>query len=313
MGLNVNLPDDVGQGNYLNQGASDTASETTNHQAPDATVSKAETSTETTRGTSLKELLDLDKLDRFRFEGKEWTPKEAREALMRREDYTRKTQEVAEARKYATNFPHDLKALKINPSLISQFEKIYPPEYVEEAKEILKLLNARTEREEQPEHTAPVSEQSAVPKEFEAYLKKALAPLQEELGGYKSALTSFQEREYQAQVAEKAAWLDKTYNALSKKYPNADEELVTARAEYIRSQGNEITEQVLDRIFRDVDGKFSEKYKSTYQNKVKDQLEANAKGKDIGAGGGIPGSPAVRPKNMKEAKEAALAHFEGRR
>jgi hypothetical protein len=71
------------------------------------------------------------------------TPKDLKNSYLMREDYTRKTQEVAEARKYVDNFKYDLQSLVKQPSLMGQFEKVYPKEFVQLAKEILSISKPR--------------------------------------------------------------------------------------------------------------------------------------------------------------------------
>ena len=74
-------------------------------------------------------VLDLDSVDKFKFNGREWTPKDLKSAYMMQSDYTRKMQEIAQDRKYADNLSTDVSAVLANPELAEQFKKIYPPKY----------------------------------------------------------------------------------------------------------------------------------------------------------------------------------------
>jgi hypothetical protein len=75
------------------------------------------------------ELVDLDTMDKFKFGGREWTPKELEAAYMRQQDYSRKTQEIAQERKYYDNLPYDLDMVKNNPALVNQFKQVYPAKF----------------------------------------------------------------------------------------------------------------------------------------------------------------------------------------
>ena len=46
-----------------------------------------------------------------------------------REDYTRKTQEIAQERRYFANLDADLEKVRNNPSLAEEFKRIYPEQY----------------------------------------------------------------------------------------------------------------------------------------------------------------------------------------
>ena len=89
--------------------------------------------------TEQSEITELEKLERFKFKGEEWTPKKAEQAFMRQQDYTKKAQELAEQRKeyeselkhreYRSNLKADINHVLKNPSLADEFKKIYPEEY----------------------------------------------------------------------------------------------------------------------------------------------------------------------------------------
>ncbi len=297
----VELPD--------NFGSSTAESSPVTESAPQGNESfqRNDNNTETT-GKPVDGVLDLDKLDRFRFQGKEWTAKDLRSAYMMKQDYTRKTQEVSETRKYADNFDADLSSILENPQLLDEMRKVYPASYVAVAEKVLARAQAQGSS---PSSNSQGTTTQTNP-EFEKFRKEFEDFKSKEFSGLKNTISGYEREKHQAEIAKAEAWLDKTYANLGKKYPNAMEEVVTARAAYLREQGNNITEQVIERLFKDVDKMMSEKFNSRAQKRVSGQLDANLRGKDTGAGGGIPGSPAVKPANMKEAKEAALKYFEGR-
>lgn len=283
----------VDQGAIVNSmGTTEPASET----APslESNTESLETSKASTPETTKEEILDLDKLERFRFDGKEWNPKDLKNSYLMREDYTRKTQEVAEARKYADNFKYDVQALVKQPSLMDKFASIYPKEYVQAAKEILSLAKSQ--------QVAPSpNNQTPAPQIDPNFVKEI-----DEIKGW----IQEQNQQRQQQLQEQAStWLDNQYEALGKKYPNAAkvEEIVTARADYLMNQGHKVDEKVLDKLFSDLEKEVTDRFLVPQQNKVKEQLKTGLRGKDVGKGG-VPASEGPRQyKSFKEATAAALS------
>src|SRR3954464_16064772 len=75
------------------------------------------------------EMVDLESLEKFRYAGREMTPKELQQAVMLQSDYTRKTQQLAEERKYYDNLSADLSAVAQNPQLAAKFKEVYPEKF----------------------------------------------------------------------------------------------------------------------------------------------------------------------------------------
>jgi hypothetical protein len=89
-------------------------------------------------------MLELEKVEKFKFDGKEYTLKELRTLLAKEKeqqrDYTAKMQKLAEERKswetqrketqrFDDNLYADLQAVKDNPQLAQEFLKVYPQSY----------------------------------------------------------------------------------------------------------------------------------------------------------------------------------------
>lgn len=228
----------------------------------------------------IPEPTDLDKLERFRFEGREWNRKDFKNAYLMREDYTRKTQELSEARKYSDNFHHDLKTVIANRDRFEEFKKLYPKEYVDRAEEILRQMAPNTPG------VAP---------------KQEVDPLRKELDGIKSQLEGWKKEKEETEITQINAWLDNQYQILSKKYPLANTEVITARAEVAASKGNKIDASALEKLFKRNDEEIKAKWEEHYKGKVNKQINAGKEAKDIGSGGGIVGGA---PKNFKTIREA---------
>lgn len=257
-------------------------------------VSK-DTTTEATQ-EKIQELLDLDKVERFRFAGKEWTPKELSNSYMMRSDYTKKTQEVAEARKYAENFEADLKSVMDDPNLFDKFKGLYPKFYVELASKMLERASSNPTQ----------NDESKTSTQFPPELEKRI-------NGVESFISRLQEDKQAAELNKAETWLDNTFSKMTKKYPNADDLHVTVAAEQAHLRGDAVDEKLLERLFKDSHEKLSTKFETYHKSKVTEQTKANEKSKDVGAGGGIVGQAPVKHGSIKSAKSAWLDEISSNR
>ena len=281
MPFGVNLPDNLG-------------SEPAPSAEPTSTepVSSPEASkTEAPPGSAPPSLTDLDKLERFRFAGREWTPKELKSAHLMHSDYTKKTQELAETRKYADNFAADLQTVLSDRARLEEFRRIYPKEFVAVAERILAGQPGQPNASPaQPTSTDPL-------KDHPEFLR-----MRGELNEWK------QEKE-KAEIAANQSWLDNQFATLSKRYPFADHEVVTARAEVAMRNGTQLKpddagQSVLEKLFKQNDAEVKARWEKHYKEKVNQQLEAGKRGRDVGSGGG---TPTGAPKGFKTIKEATAA------
>lgn len=248
------------------------------------------------------DILDLDKHERVRFKGKEWSTKDLVDSQFRHEDYTRKVQAAAEARKYADNFEADLDAVVQNPSLFRELKRIYPPSYVKVAERVLRSLQNDSGERQAPEASTPYSQRDIDPE-----IRNQI----EELVQWKTAVDS---KITEAQVARSEATLDSWYNELGSKYPDADQEIVTAKAQWQaelkEGRGEAFTKQDLEKVFKAEQERLEKRYAEKYRSQIEAQKAAAKKAQDVGAGGGVPTAPSKKPKTFKEANaliEADLA------
>lgn len=223
------------------------------------------------------QIFDLDSAEKVKFEGREWTRDELKSAYMMQSDYTKKTTALAEERKYYDNLWHDVEKVKANPSLIDQFKSVYPQSF----HKALEYLDLKTAAQPQAQPQQPQNVNQDLMKRFEAIEN------------------DFKENKVKAINAE----LDAKFDSLSKKYTLADEEAVLARAQSMLDKGTKLTDQVWDQLWKSVHDRNQQIADKYYQSKVKQQSEANAKGKDIASGGGIPGNAPVKARSIKEATE----------
>lgn len=244
-------------------------------------------------------IVDLDAVEKFKFAGREWTPKDFQGAYMMQSDYTKKTQALAEERKYYDNLGADLAAVKTNPSLAAKFKAIYPEKFHS-------FLG----------YVAPTTPTSQTQVQPEGAEKSQGQPNPELMERLERIEHDFMERKIQAINAE----LDAKFKTLSGKYPMADEDSVVARAQALleaKRQSAPLNEQsqvtVSDKEWDDlwksshdrVQGLASKHYSET----VNKQKNANKSGKDVASGGGIGGQAPKQPKSIREASR--LAHESG--
>lgn len=299
----VELPENLGQ-----SPPAPAAPETTQpaDAAPEGASPENDFSSEApdTDGTrEAKALTDLDKLDRFRFEGKEWSREDFRKAYLRQQDYTRKTQEIAqsrkeleETRKYVDNFAYDLRAVQQDRSRWKEFERLYPKEFVERAREILRF---------QPQEPGN-PQQTGSHLDLHPDVKEKLDTIESEFQTIK------QEREAQA-IEQINSWLDNQFETLGKKYDFANPELVNARAEMHSRNGVQITEKVLEKLFKASHEETKANWEKRYKSLVDKQLKTGKEGRDMGAGGGVPTEGPKKFKTIKEATAGFLRDIDARR
>lgn len=285
----VELPDNLGQAPE----AAETSPEGSSAPNTEAASPSGQQVSDTQTKETIQDVLDLNKVEKFRFKDKEWNPKDLENSILMREDYTRKTMELAQARKYAENFQADARTVLADPNRLADFKKAgYPDFYVKQVEEILALRgHTQKAQGDQPQgNSKPDPEVEKMKQRFQEW----------------------DQAQKQAENQKLLAWLDNTYDTLSKKYPYANQEVVTARAEVMAASGIEVSESVLDKLFKQVNDQVKESWDKIYRSKVDKQLEVNSKGKDVGTGGGTPGRAPRGHKTLKEAEAAMLADFGAR-
>ena len=233
--------------------------------------------------TEQQDLLDLDSVEKFRFADKEWTPKEFRSAYMMQSDYTKKTQEIAQERKFAENLSIDIKAVLSKPELADKFKEIYPEKYHAVLDQLLENVSN--------------SKQQGVPAQQE----------NESNSDFAKRLEQVEKRFHEQEVEAASAQIDATFSKLSEQYPMADEEVVITRAQALIEKGTKVDDRVFNELFKQSHDRNKERLEKHYSKQVGKQKEANAKGKDMASGGGIMGRAPVKPKTLKEAHELVLA------
>ena len=237
-------------------------------------------------------VFDLNKAEKFNFEGKEYTLKDLREwrkSDLRQADYTKKTQELSNReknlretfekeyepyKKYSgENLIADLMKVKQSPSLINQFLKIYPKEY----HSALEMIGIKPEQPQSFGGLDPET-QSKIDK-FLEYGSKV------------------EQREQEALNAQ----IDSTLKEMQTKYKYVDEEHALAKLEYIANQKGDLTKEDYEQVYKSLNDRATKLSESIYSEKVNVQKNKNKAAADVPNGGGVPG---IAPKQVRTLKEA---------
>lgn len=238
---------------------------------------------------------DLDSAEKVKWQGREWTKDELSKSFMMQSDYTQKTQRLNEERKYAENFAYDLMSVLKNPSLAARFKQIYPQTFhahVDAGLSLYKQLRAQgmshSQAAEQTQDQAQGQSKAGLPDEFLQRFERLESQIE------------------QTNLAKIEAQLDATFSKLEQKYPFADEEMVIARASALIDQGQKMSDDVWDKLWKSSHETLKGKADKHYSEQVNKQKQANQKGRDVGSGGGIPASAPKQPKSIKEATDMFL-------
>jgi len=248
--------------------------------------------------TREEKIADLDKLQRFRFEGREWDPKSLKSAILAHADYTRKTQEVAEARKYADNFDADLAKVVENPNRLAEMRQIYPAVYVQMAERYLAKLRESGNSGVQPQNRD---------------VQSADQDLRRELQELKQWRDAQEAEKTELRVQQIQATLDRQFESLAKKYEFADPVVVNQWALSASERGIKITEKVLDTLFKQHNDQVQKRYEQIYRAKVDKQKQAGSKARDMAGGGDAVGSAPKTARTIREATKQWLADLDGAR
>lgn len=223
-------------------------------------------------------IFDLSKAEKFILNGKETTLKELQAQIMMQQDYTRKSQEIAQDRKYRDNLEFDLAKIEKNPKLVSEFKKIYPKQYHRAAD----YAAHRMERQEQTQEQG-TDTQSHLVKQI---VEDAVGPIRSELDSYKT----------EAAVKQ----LDGIFAEMRSKFPDAKEKYALAELQALKDMEIPITQAKIEEVFKSLHEESKTLKESYHMEQLNKQKQANQKAKDAPSGGGIPGQAPKRYKNLED-------------
>jgi len=246
--------------------------------------------------TVAQAVLELEKTGKFTFKGKEYTVKDLEEmekGNLRQGDYTKKTKELAEDRKYYENLYFDIEKVKRKPHLAAEFYKHYPEKfhaYLEEAMESTSEQDVVPPKEEQRVQTPSVQKP-------DLQLIKRLDKLEKV--------------HYEQEVSKAKTEINQIVSNLSKKYPDARSRDVMAQAYDLHSSGTKLTSEVWEDLFKTSHNEMEQWFKSRQAAIVKKQTEVNKKSQDVESGGGTVGSAPKKFKNVNEITKFAEENYRG--
>ncbi len=250
-----------------------------------------------TSGLTAQQVVELEKVGKFKWEGKEWTPEELKKAALRLDDYTKKTQTLAEERKsldserkYYENLYADLASVRSNPELAREFVKVYPEKFHSYLKSVLTNTQERTDSQ------TPVNHQQVTP---DVELLSRVNKL---------------ESHFTKQEVEKAKLeIKSTVDELAKKYTNVGQDfkdMVYAQAFEFYEKNKTINPEAWDSIFKNLDTRLEKAFQARYADLVKKQTTANSKAKDVEPGGGTVGRAPKKFKSLDEVEKQMLSDLQ---
>lgn len=247
----------------------------------------------------INEILELDKYDKFKWQGKEWSRDELSNSIMFQRDYTRKMQELKTQRDYAQNVAYDFLKVLSNPALAADFKKLYPQDYHDAVDELLRYTESQSSNKlPQKGEGKEAQDTTNLPPEVVSRLDRI-----------EMSLKQREQEVFQANVEAYKKEVDQICDKMAQKYKFADVDAVLAGANSLASSGKPLDEKTWEALFKSSNEHHQKRYESYQKELFEKQKSASGKAKDMGQGGAIPGSPPKKFKNMAEAREAMLEHI----
>ena len=239
-----------------------------------------------------QEILDLDGVSNFKFQGQTYTPDQFQEIYQGYQKYGEASKYMEEDQRYQANVEHDIEKVLRNPARIDEFKQTYPERYHKYLDRVLNSNQRGTENSGQA---------GQLPKE-----------VMDKLSSYEQRIAMQEQRAFQSDVAAASAKIDAILPNLLSKYEMADQDKVLFEAEKILSKGGKLTDAAWERIVREDHERMTSKADKVYQAKLKAQVTKGKQGADTGPGGATPGGAPVMPKTFAQAQEAMIASLRQR-
>ncbi len=236
---------------------------------------------------------DLSKYKEVTINGQKMSIDDLQKSIMRQSDYTKKTQELAQERKYNANLAADLDKVKANPALAAEFKRIYPAQYHAYLRYV-----AGTQ-------TAPQQQQQGLPPELEDRFNR-----------YDQFIDETTRQKVEAEQSALDANLQTYETNLTKKYPKADAITAYTLADNHRIKLESETGQKMSP--KDINEKFMEPFfKASHEHQVKQfnqwqkemakqASQTHRVNADTGRGGGTPGAQPGKVQ-LKDVADQILA------
>lgn len=240
-------------------------------------------------------IAELDKMEKFRFEGQEYTPKALKDAILRMKDYTQKTQEHSKSvesfkqeKKFYENLWDDIENVRRDRSLATEFLKLYPEQF----HSILKraLSGESNQASSQQTQTSPMIDVDTQAK-----------------------IVKLEKFVHEQEVAKNTNEINSLIEKYSKQFPKSIPKLAIAEVFEAFNQGSQPTPETWEQAFKASQEYRESLLKQDYGELVKKQTQANQKARDVDAGGGTPGRAPKKFGSLREVTEHAANEVSHRR
>lgn len=261
---------------------------------------------------AINEYLDFEanKGKKIKIGDQEFTLAELQKGHMRQQDYTRKTQELAQDRKFADNLDADLEKIAGDPALLVEFKRIYPPKY-----------HALGDRAARYSGKAAETNPGAGNKGDQKGDPELMAKIQKLEDAETKRAAEAREREIKSYEQE----IETTMKELGPKFPLANDDLVLVKAQqllhHLRVKAQErgedagkvkLTKQHWERVYKLTHEQSEKAYQAHFNKQRQKQQGAHSQGRDVAAGGGAPGQAPAGMK-LKDVKDHMIASLEAKR
>lgn len=237
---------------------------------------------------------DLDSLDRVRFRGKEFSKEELENLLLGQEQ-----RQETDNKKFDENFAYDLAAVMKDPSKLAQFAQIYPATYVDRAKFILEQNGTSAK-------AASQTNGQSEPKPGDPRFDEMWSTVQE-----------WKQHQKESRIQNYTQQVDSTFEKLSAKYAEADQEVINSRLQAILAQGANIMDskgnldsKVVEKLFKQDHDARTARYEAIYRKKVDAQKTASTNARDMGRGGAPASTAGSSPRTIRGATENFMRDIE---
>ena len=239
--------------------------------------------------SSTPQVVSLDALDEFEFQGHKMSPDHLHKVLTDYNDMTSGRDSYAKNAHFYANLPHDLKTVAANPALAEKFKETYPREFHDYLDVVLKKTAEKTQVDQESQN-----QKVSDPELLE--LKRTVSRLESMLNSKASQ--------------ESLSELNSTVDPLLQKYPLAVEETVLLEAEAMVAKGMKVTKDTWERLVKRSHEQMSTRSREYMQNELKQKKDALRKAKDSGQGGSAMGNEGPKkPRTFDEAQEAMIKHY----
>lgn len=239
------------------------------------------------------QVLDLDGVSNFRFQGETLTPDQLAEIKYGYSQYGEASKYIEEDKKYWANVNHDIEKVLKNPARADEFKQVYPERFHALLDRVLGSTQSQTKVQGETSHQLP-------------------REIGEKLSAYEERLRQFEERTFQADVAAAQAKIDAVLPKLLEKYELADQDKVLFEAEKLLNKGGKLTDATWERLVREDHERTTRRADKFYKAKIDSQLKQGERAKDIAPGGATPGNAPVKHKTISSATDALISSLRQR-